>query len=164
MELDLFASSATGSADGIGGGGNARWLALRWLAVGVGAWARAGGIDTAEASVSTLGLTSGVALYLFSPAPAQPFGLAIRADYLLVRQSATHFDSDDASPVHVTRWLSGFDGLLEGTWLFTSEIGVLAGVGLEDVLAPTYITIHDEQVASLPAVRLAAEGGFCLRF
>jgi hypothetical protein len=81
-----------------------------------------------------------------------------------VRQSATHFDSDDLSPVTLARWLSGADAVADVTWAFSTEVEALLGVGLEVVFSPTYINVRDERVGTLPPVRALGEAGFRLRF
>ena len=118
----------------------------------------------AQAHTSTLVASAGIALRPWQPTRAEPFSVSLRVDYILVRESATHFDSDDLSPVTDARWLSGVDTFLDGSWLLSSQIAAVAGVGLEAVGSPTYIFMKDVRVATLPVLRAVAEAGFQLRF
>jgi hypothetical protein len=162
----LFAGTAWigGKATGAGGAAGVHWFPLPLLSVRLGAAEKTGSLNAAEASFFTVGMTAGLALHPFEMSVDRPFGLTVRADYLLVRESVSHFDADDPAPVTHVRWLSGFDVVVEVGWQLTSEIGLVAGLGLEDVLAPTYIDVRGAQVETIPALRGVAEAGFCLRF
>ncbi len=108
--------------------------------------------------------SAGIAVHPWQPTRSDPFTVSFRVDYLLVRESAAHFDSDDPSPVALVRWLSGVDTFIDAGWLLSSQIAVVAGVGLEDVWSPTYVNVRDVRVATLPPLRAVAEAGFQLRF
>jgi hypothetical protein len=167
LGVDLLAAAATGiagSAQTAGGGAALEWSALRWLALRFGAIERAGSLDVAQAHTSTLVTSAGIALRPWQPTRSKPFSVSLRADYILVRESATHFDSDDPSPVTEARWVSGIDTFLDGGWLLSSQIGAVVGVGLEDVGSPTYVFTKDVRVATIPVLRAVAEAGFQLRF
>jgi hypothetical protein len=167
VEIDLLAVGGVGiggNATGAGGGAAVGWFATQGLSLRVGASERAGSLDVAEATVFTLLINAGVALHPWRPTRSHPFGLSVRADYLLARQSATHFDSDDPAPVTRSRWLSGVDAVADVSWILSTEIEAILGIGLEDVLSPTYINVRDQRVANLPALRAVGEAGFRLRF
>ena len=114
--------------------------------------------------MSTLVTSAGIVVHPWQPTRSDPFAVAFRVDYLLVHESATHFDSDDPSPVNHARWISGVDTFVDVSWLLASQIAVMAGVGLEDVWSPTYVYVRDVRVATLPPLRAVAEAGFQLRF
>jgi hypothetical protein len=166
LGIDLLAAGETGidGPQAAGGGAALEWFALRMFSLRVGAIERAGTLDVAHAVTSTLVTSVGVAVRPWQPTRSVPFSVSLRADYILVRQSATHFDSDDLSPVTDARWLSGADSFVDGSWLLSSQIAAVAGVGLEDVGSPTYVLMRDVRVATLPALRAVAEAGFQLRF
>ncbi len=167
IQIDLLAVGGVGipsDATGAGGGGAVGWVVTQRLSLRLGASERAGSLDIAQASVFTLLLGAGVAFQPWRATRSRPLGLSLRADYLLVRESVTHFDSDDPAPVTRSRWLSGFDAVADVSWVLSSEVEVLLGVGLEDVLAPTYVNDRNVRVATLPALRAVGEGGFRLRF
>jgi hypothetical protein len=137
---------------------------LRTLSLRLGAIDRAGSLNGAEATTSTLVTSAGISLHPWQPAPSQPFTVSLRLDYVLVRESATHLDFDDASPVTAARWVSGVDTFVDASLLLSSQIAAVVGVGLEDVWSPTYIYVRDVRVATLPVLRAVVEGGFQLRF
>jgi hypothetical protein len=114
--------------------------------------------------MSTLVASAGIAVHPWQPTRSEPFAASVRVDYLLVRESVTHFDSDDPSPVTQARWISGVDTFIDASWFLSSQIAVVAGVGLEDVWSPTYVNVRDVRVATLPPLRAVAEAGFQLRF
>jgi hypothetical protein len=166
--LDVMAAGSIGvgsTARGIGGGAAVHWFVLPALSVRLGANARVGSLDVAAATLSTIDSSAGIAVHPWVATRSRPFGLSVGADYVLSRESATHFDSDDLhGPVTDARWLSGLEALVEGNWLFTSEIGVLVGIGLEDFFASTYVYLRNAPVVTLPPVRALADAGLRLRF
>jgi hypothetical protein len=149
---------------GAGGGGAVEWFAHRRLSLRLGASASAGSLDVAQAHVSTLVIAAGAVFQALPATLSEPFAVTVRADYLLVREWATHYDGDEPSPITLSRWVSGVDTFLDVGLLLSSQIAVVAGFGLEDVFAPTYISLRDEPVATLPPLRAVVEGGFQLRF
>jgi hypothetical protein len=162
--LGVAASGLGGNANAAGGGGAVEWFLHRRLSLRLGAVARGGSLDLAQANVTTI-LTSAGAVFQVLPATgSEPFAVTVRVDYLLLRESARHYDGDESSPVTDQRWLSGVDTFLDGGFLLSSQIAAVVGFGLEDVLAPTRIYLKDQYVATLPALRAVVEGGFQLRF
>jgi hypothetical protein len=171
LAVDLLAAGAMGIADShdtagdtAGGGAAVEWFVLRALSLRLGVMDRVGSLDVAAATMSTLVTSAGIALHPWQPTPSQPFTVSFRADYVLVRESATHLDSDDKSPVTAARWVSGVDTFVDASLLLSSQIAAVAGIGLEDVGAPTYVYLRDVREATLPVFRAVVEGGFQLRF
>ncbi len=167
VEIDLLAAGGVGlggDATGAGGGGAVGWVVADALSLRLGASERAGSLNIAEATVFMLLLNAGVSLRPWRATRSRPFGVSVRADYLVVRQSATHFDADDPAPVTRARWLSGLDAVADVSWVLSTEIEALIGAGLEEVFVPTYINVRDMHVATLPALRAVGEAGFRLRF
>ncbi len=170
LGVDLLGEAATGiggsasTASAEGGGGALEWFVHPRFSFRLGALVRAGTLDLAQAHTATVVTSAGMVLRPWRMTRSTPFGLSLRVDYLVVRESATHFDSDDPSPVTASRWVSGVDTFLDGELLLSSEIAAVLGLGVEDVWAPTYIYVHDERVATLPVLRVVAEAGFQLRF
>jgi hypothetical protein len=168
--LDLLGEAATGigasaATEGTEGGGAAiEWFLHRQLSVRLGAVVRAGAIDVAAAHTTTVVTSAGLVLQPWQTTPSQPFGVTLRADYILVRESMTHDDSDDLTPVQDARWLSGVDTFFDGQLVLSTQIAAVAGIGLEDVWSPTYVLMHNVNVATLPALRVVGEAGFQLRF
>ena len=115
--------------------------------------------------MSTLVTSAGVVVHPWQPTRSDPFAVAFRVDYLLVRESATHFDSDDPSPVELRAMdLGGRHVRRLQLAPGVQQIAVMAGVGLEDVWSPTYVYVRGLRVATLPPLRAVAEAGFQLRF
>jgi hypothetical protein len=174
IELDLIAVGAvgiagsrtpgSGSSAGAGGGAAVRWFVTPSVSLGLGASETTGSLDAAAASMFMVATVGGVAFHPLRATRVRRLGLSLRADYLLLFQSVTHFDFDDPKPVTRHRFLSGIDAFVDTSWLLSADVALLAGVGLEDVFAPTYIDVRDARVATLPALRGAAEVGFCIRF
>jgi len=168
FEFDLVANGAIGipgipgTADTLGVGGAAQWFPTRALSLRIGASERSGSLNIAEATVFTFLGTAGVTLHPWTASPSRPIDASLRVDYVLLREAATH--SDDPSPVTRARWLSGVDGYVDAAWFLTADLAALVGIGVEDVLAPTYVNVRGTQVATIPALRLVAELGVRLRF
>jgi hypothetical protein len=165
VEIDFAASGASsiGGIPTIGVGIATQWFLARSVSLRLGASERSGSLDAAEASLFSFIAASGVAFHPWQSSSPHPIDVSLRADYLLVRQSVTHFDSDDPTPVTQARWLSGFDAFIDGGWLLSSDVAAVAGVGIEDVLAPTYVNVRETPVATIPPLRAVAELGFRLR-
>jgi hypothetical protein len=171
LAVDLLAVGATGIAgdanavaNSAGGAGAVEWFVHPRLSLRLGGAVRAGALDVAEAHVTYLVGSAGAVLLVVRPTRSLPFAVAVRADYLLEHESATHFDSDDPSPVTRGRWVSGMDAFADVSLLLSSQIAAVMGFGLEDVWAPTYVYVRDAEVATLPRLRGLVEAGFQLRF
>jgi hypothetical protein len=167
FEVGFAASGAagvSGSANAVGVGLSVGWAPVPALVLSLAGSERSGSLDVAEASVFSLFAAAGVAFHPWPATRTRHLEAFARADYLVVRQSATHFDADDPRPATQARWLSGADAFLEAGWLLSSDLEAILGVGVEDVMAPTYVQVRNTQVATLPPVRLLAELGVKLRF
>jgi hypothetical protein len=119
----------------------------------------AGTVPDADATTLYLLATAGVALHPVRARPGRPLGLALRADYVGMRQSISRFSGEGRD-----RWLSGVAGVVEGDWLFAPDVEVVLGLGLADLFAPTYVDVQGVTKATIPPVRALAEAGFRLRF
>jgi|CZKU01.1.fsa_nt_gi hypothetical protein len=166
VEVAVLAIGAAeiGGTSAIGGGVAVDWFPVPSISLRLGASERSGSLDAAEASLLAFTAASGVAFHPWRASRSRPIDLSVRGDYLLVRQSATHFDSDDPSPATQSRWLSGVDAFVDAGWLFSSDVAAVVGLGLEDVLAATYVNVRQVRKATIPPVRVVAEFGVCLRF
>jgi hypothetical protein len=162
----LAAGAATvgGAGDALGGSAAVQWFPLRPLAIRLGGGARAGSIQAAQANTLVLLGSAGVVLYPLSASPTHPVGVWLRADYVVQRQSMTHLSADDSAPVTLARWMSGMDALVGADWRFAPDVGIVAGIGAEDVFSSTYVQVRGVPVATLPPLRGVAEAGFRLRF
>jgi hypothetical protein len=153
-----------GDVDGVGAEAAVHWFPLRLLAFRLGAGARAGSVQAAQSTTLTLLGTAGVALHVLRATRAHRLGVWVRADYVLERQSLTYFSANGPALVGFDRLMSGIDALVGVDWMFAPDVGLVAGVGGEDVFSPTYIENRGATVGTLPALRGVAEVGFRIRF
>jgi hypothetical protein len=158
----IVSSGVGGTASGLGASAGARWhwlgpLALRGFIAG-----RAGNVPEAQASTRTAHVGAGLS-WSFLRA-TMPVELGMRADALLSYFQASHLSEDDVVPDTKSRWLPGFDWVLEGGFRFAGSAGVFAGVGVEAMAGSTEMFTHGRQVALVPAFRLVGELGFRTRF
>jgi hypothetical protein len=167
VTIDVVAIGAAGQGgdvDGIGATAAAQWFPFRPLALRLGVGARAGSLQAAQSTTLTLIGTAGAALHILRATRAHRLGVWLRADYVLERQSLSHFSGDEPAPVSFDRWMSGMDALVGIDWMFAPDVGLVAGVGGEDVFSPTYIQVRGAPAGTLPALRGVAESGFRIRF
>ncbi|HKY35117.1 MAG TPA: hypothetical protein VJN18_04190 [Polyangiaceae bacterium] len=163
LELAGIASSGLdGTASGLGASAGARFqwvgpLTLRGFVAG-----RAGNVPEAQAVTRTGHVGAGLS-WGFLPSAAS-FELGVRADALLSYFQASHFSEDDIVPNTKSRWLPGFDGLLEGGFRFMGNAGLFTGVGIEAMLGSTELYTHGRRVAVVPPFRLVGELGLRARF
>jgi hypothetical protein len=166
LTLDVLGLASTGlggSADGLGAAAAVQWFPFHAVSLRVGAGALSGSIPRAEATTLYFPGEAGVALHPLRARPGRPLGLAIRVDYVLMRQSISRFETGGAN-TNYARWLSGAAATLEGDWLFGPEVELVLGVGAADVFAPTYVTVQGVRVATIPDFRVFPDAGFRLRF
>jgi hypothetical protein len=156
--------AAGGDFDSLGAAASVHWFPASWLGLRLGGGARAGNVQAAQATTLTLLGSAGAVLYPLRASASHPFGVWIRADYVLEHPSLTHFSASTPSSSTQQRWMSGMDALVGVEWRFSSEVGVLAGIGGEDVFSSTYVQVSGVPVATLPPLRGVAEAGFRLGF
>ena len=98
------------------------------------------------------------------PSDERRFGLAIRADALLLYQSLSHLSQDDAAPAQSGRALPGAAALLEGQWAVSPTLALLLGGGAEIAFGRTDVIVHLQKVAELAPFRLVVQGGLVAQF
>jgi hypothetical protein len=159
LALDLMALGSVGaSAEGAGGGLAGHWFLLHSVSLRLAAGIRAGAIPKANASTLTLLGAAGVVWHPWRSTASQPVGLSLRVDYVGGQSSASDGSDTQRRPI------SGFDTLVDFSWLVTADVDVLLGAGLEDVFGETYIDLHGVRVATIPPLRAVGEAGVRLRF
>jgi hypothetical protein len=164
--LDFVGVGAAGLGGDVqtGGGGAALETFLSpHVSARIGGAVRAGGVGNAPARALTLLATAGVALRPWATSAARPFGVALRADYVLMNQSVTHMSTSGADLSTLARPLQGIDGVVEFEWRVGGSIDLLAGAGAEDTLATTHVDLNGKHVATLPPVSVVGETGLRLR-
>jgi hypothetical protein len=175
--LDLFGLAATGvggDGDGAGGGAAFSWFVWAPVSLRLGAGLRAGNINSGVARFATLTATAsaGVAWHPMRSTPSHPFGMSLRADYLLVYQSARRVPASSARCEQGARaigrcdgWLSGIGLVADAAWLFSPDAAAIVGLGLEDVFVTTNLSIQGHAyAAALPPLRAVVEAGVSVRF
>ncbi|MGO9832926.1 MAG: hypothetical protein ACLP1X_01790 [Polyangiaceae bacterium] len=159
LALDLMAlGSVGGSAEGAGGGVAGQWFPLHSVSLRLAAGVRAGAVHAANASTLTLLGAAGVVWHPWRSAASHPVGLSLRVDYVGGQSSASNGSDTHGRPI------SGFDTLVDASWLVTADVDILLGAGLEDVFGETYIDLHGTRVATIPPLRAVGEAGVRLRF
>jgi hypothetical protein len=131
--------------------------------VRVGGAVRAGGLEGVAARTTTLLATVGVELHAWPTTPSRVLGASLRADYVLMNQSVTHYSaSGDLSTM--ARALSGVDAVIEVEGRVGPKVDLLVGAGIEEMLATTYVDMNGARVGTLPPLSAIAQGGLRLRF
>jgi hypothetical protein len=163
--LSLMGVGAVGGdAEGFGGALAGEWIALPWLALRVSGAVRAGSIDAAHSNTLAAYGGAGVVWRPIVATLARRFGFELRADYLLLYQSATRFATNSGSAETQSGGFSAIDGVAGASWLLAESVEALAGVGTEEVFGTRYIKVGDTRVAELPPLRLVIEAGIRARF
>ncbi len=165
--LDLFlvgASGIDGGGQGLGGTGAVHWFATEAVSLRVGIAMRGGPVNVTEGNLLMLFAAAGLSFHPWRANLGHPFGISLRADYLFLYESLTHFAvPNESSPEVKDGVLSGADAVVDGEWLFTPNVEAVVGVGAE-AFAPTFIEINGARVAALPLLRAVAEAGLRMRF
>jgi hypothetical protein len=164
--MDFVGLGAVGLGSTIqtaGGGAAFEMFPTPWFAVRIGGAVRAGDVAAARARTLTLLASAGVELHPWPTTNSRVFSVSLRADYVLMNQTVTHVSADSADLPTKARRLSGLDALVEVQWRLGASFDVLTGVGLEEMLATTYIDLNGARAATLPPLSLVAEGGLRLR-
>jgi hypothetical protein len=147
-----------------GGGAALDVLLVPWLSVRIGGALRAGRVMDAQSRSLALFASAGVGLHPWPPLPTRLLSASLRVDYVLMNQMVTHESTAGADVSTRARTLSGVDALIESEWRLGEGADILAGVGVEDVLATTYLDLNGVRVATLPPLSGIAEVGMRLRF
>jgi hypothetical protein len=157
----IGATGFTGYAGGVGGALGGRWMFASRFGLRLAGGARVGDVSPAQAtSLVVYGALGFVAL----PVHTTSFDLGLRLDVLGLRQSITR--PNDANGVSTTeaRYLPGGDLMLEGVWFFSEGVGFALALGSEVASGETDIVVRNQTAATVPAPRLAGEGGIRARF
>ena len=130
-----------------------------WVRFGIGG--RVGEIP--EAQANTRMLVAGLGL-VWSLLGAEAYDVSLRVDVLASWFEVGHLSADDPVVVRRSRWLSGADSLLSGTYNLSPDAGVFAAGGLEGMFGKTEIYTHGVRVSTVPPLRIIAELGLRSRF
>jgi hypothetical protein len=164
MELGILGVLGLhGPAAGLGGTAGMRWHASSRWSFHLGARARAGQLQLAQASALTLGLGPGVICRLL-PSGASRTSLSARADLLMVHESVSRFSSQQTILVRKGHLRPGGNALLELDFRVTDSALFGLAAGVEGVLARTDVVVRGSRVAVLPPLRLITEAGLRVHF
>jgi hypothetical protein len=153
-----------GDGSGVGGAIGVRWQPRERVAIRLGIQARFGQVATAQAAAMDLTGAAGLVLFLLPPSDARRYGLAVRADALLIYESLSHLSSDDPEPVQGAHLLPGAMALLEGQVALSPTLALMLAVGPEFAFGRTDVFVHQEKVAELSPFRLVIAAGLVARF
>jgi hypothetical protein len=164
--LDLVGvAAASASGDTLSGGGGAAvdTYLLPALSIRLGGAVREGDVAGAQARVLTLLATAGVAVHPWRRSGGV-ISASLRADYVLMNQTVTHASPAGADVSTRARTLSGVDVLLDTNWRLARGASFVAGGGVEEMLATTYVDLNGSRAATLSPLSGIAEAGFRLEF
>lgn len=85
--------------------------------------------------------------------------IAIRAQLVVQLIHAAGTDPSTGTSASGERWLAGAEEGLDVSWMWSSTIGVVAGVGATQTIGSTDITAHGRVVAEVPGVYVDAVAG-----
>jgi hypothetical protein len=165
--MDFFGMGAAGLGGNVqtaGGGAALETFLTPRFAVRIGGAVRGGDVGGAPARTITLLATAGVELHPWPATASHVFGASLRADYVLMNQTVTHHSASGADLSTMMRTLSGVDAMVDLQWRLGANVDLMVGVGVEEMLATTYVDMNGARVATIPPVSLIAEGGLRLRF
>jgi hypothetical protein len=166
--LDLFAVGAWGVAgDGVNGGGGGvagAWFPLPSMSLRLSGGVRAGSSGLVQTSTLSVPMTIGVGWHPVRTTMSHPFGISLRADYVLFYESLQY--SRLGGGGMMDRWLSGVAATVDALWLFSLDVEAFAGPGLEYAFGTTIVDAQVPRPAqtTLPPLRAVAELGVRVRF
>jgi hypothetical protein len=95
---------------------------------------------------------------------ARRINFALRMEAMLQLVQVTGTDALSGASGEGARWLPGLKQGVDGAWMGSSMLGLVASVQATEVLGATDIRAHDRLVAHLPAVDFMGQGGVRLAF
>jgi len=166
MGLEVLVVDAAGDDEGVGEIGGAlafAWFFWRNVSLRVGGSVRDTSLDEASGDLLKVTASAGLAFHPWRTTRERPFGASLRVDYLFLYERLSRVMPPGQNvPIH-DGVLSGFDAMLDGSWLFAPSVEVVVGAGVE-AFPPTKIEQGTTTIASLPVARALFEGGLRLRF
>jgi hypothetical protein len=156
-----------GPAGGLGGRVAFERFLARRASIGLSLAGRSGRIDDLDAPIVTASAGLGGALWAIAPARDQRFGLALRAEALLIYEAIEHTDAAGA-----TAWkgqaLPGGALSLSGTLRIAGPLELVATARAEVAFGTVDVTVLAARpaggTARIPAARALGEAGLRVRF
>lgn len=147
-----------------GGAFGYRWRPWPRLGGRIGMRARFGEVTEAQSSSLSAAIAAGLIGALVTSGDDRRFGLALRADALLLYESLSHLSDDDPTSVRRGRWLPGAALLAEASWAFGSNVAITFGSGAELAFGRTDVYVRQLKVAELAPLRFLLQGGLLVWF
>ena len=165
--LDFFGLATTGLGSNVQTEGGA--LAFQafltpGFALRIGGAMRGGDLEGWHARTLILLASAGIGLHPWPHSESRVFGASLRADYVLMNQTVTHYSSTGTDLSTMARPLSGLDAVVDVEWRLGANVDVVVGIGLEEMLARTNVDLNGTRMATIPPLSAFAEGGLRLRF
>jgi hypothetical protein len=165
--LDLFAIGSwpvTGEGGDGGGGVAGSWFPVPSASLRLSGGVRAGSSGLVQTSTLSVPMTVGVGWHAVRTTLSRPFGIALRADYVLLYESLQYMRLGGGGMRD--RWLSGVGAAADALWLFSPDVEAFMGPALEYAFGSTIV---DAQVphrvqTTLPPLRAIIEVGVRVRF
>jgi hypothetical protein len=162
--VGLASTAVGGSVQTAGGAVAFEGFLTPAFAMRIGGAMRGGPLDVAAARTLTLLASAGLALSPWPTSESRIFGASLRADYVLMNQTVTHYSSSGTDISTMARPLSGIDAVVEAELRLGASVDVVGGMGVEEMLARTYVDLNGTRMATLPPLSALAEVGLRLRF
>jgi hypothetical protein len=165
--LDASAEGAVavgGAGSGLGGTVGVGRRSAGGIGWRIGAHARFGELEQAQANLLSGGLSAGVVATLIQPAERGHFELALRLDALVLYETLSHFSNDDTERVRKGRLVPGVGLSAEAGFLLAPGAAVFFGAGPEVVFGRTDVFVRDVKVAELAPLRVSMCGGLRITF
>jgi hypothetical protein len=166
--LDLFAMGSWGvygnGMDGGGGGVAGAWFPLPALSLRLGVGVRAGSIGLVQTSALNAPMTVGAGWHPIRATPSHPFGVSMRAGYVLLYESLQYTRLGGGGMKD--GWLSGVSAVVDAAWLFSPDVEAYFGPGLELEFGKTIVsaTVPSPAETTLSPLRAIVEVGVRVRF
>jgi hypothetical protein len=153
-----------GTAGGIGGGFAAERFLTSLLALRAGVGARTGDVPGLNGTDLTTYAALGISLWPARPAPNRRVAVGVRLDALALHHDLSHRSMDVLA--RQSRWLPGADVLAEIGWTLTPSVELVTTLGVEVAFGATDVLVEPGggPVATIPALRVVAEGGIRIWF
>ncbi|MGA7124229.1 MAG: hypothetical protein WBY94_29275 [Polyangiaceae bacterium] len=132
-----------------------RWFADGAIACSV-QWLNVDGISLVRPSVSAGG---GAVLLRLGD-----FAVGFRADATVELVSVAGRDPATGSADHGERWWVGFRERIDASWMWSSHVGLVAGVAAVEMTSPALVQAHGSSVARISQLDFAADVGLRLAF
>jgi hypothetical protein len=153
-----------GTAARAGGSIGVRWLHSRRVGFRLGAHARFGDMNAAQATMLTLAASAGVIWEVRRPPADRGLGFSLRADALVLYETMSHLSSDDAARVRQARVLPGGSLTAELRWSLSPTLALVFAAGPEVAWGTTRVYVGNVEVGDVSPLRATIQAGLIAGF